>query len=171
VAISVPFLLDHCATKLDSGFSRLYNQYLLYNLKQYIHDKRAHLQRIQQHAEADILAALGNLRGIHSFWQYDQQVISALYGFKDVHDYYQQSSSRQFLHAIRVPTLIIQAADDPFMTPAVIPDAHELSDSVTVEVSERGGHVGFVTGESPLQPRYWLDERIPAYIANALHAR
>lgn len=164
VAVSVPFLLNLCATKLDSGFSQLYNQYLLHNLKQYVHAKRAHLHRLKHFDDAQKLADLGNLKGIHSFWQYDHQVIAKLYGFKDAQDYYQRNSSRQFLKTIQVPTLIIQAIDDPFMTTAVLPEPHELSDAVTLEATSAGGHVGFIGGENPLKPTYWLDKRIPGYL-------
>ena len=57
---------------------------------------------------------------------------------------------------------MIQASDDPFMTEAVLPSANELSDSIEFEV-RRGGHVGFVEG-LPFRPRYWLEERIPAFL-------
>ena len=65
--------------------------------------------------------------------------------------------------SIRVATLVIQAEDDPFMTPDVLPDPGELSDCVTLQVTPRGGHVGFVEG-APWQPGYWLERRIPEFL-------
>jgi predicted alpha/beta-fold hydrolase len=63
-----------------------------------------------------------------------------------------------------VPTLVIQAADDPFMTLEVLPEEHELSPSVHLEIAQGGGHVGFVAGAYPFRPRYWLEQRIPEFL-------
>ena len=96
-------------------------------------------------------------------------MIAQLYDFANVEDYYQRSSSRQFLQAITVPTLLIQAQDDPFMTPEVIPELSELSASVSLEISAAGGHVGFISGNNPLQPEYWLEQRIPEFLQQQLN--
>jgi uncharacterized protein len=61
--------------------------------------------------------------------------------------------------------VILQSRDDPFMTEEVLPLASELSDAVTLEISDAGGHVGFVFGRHPLAPRYWLEERIPELLS------
>ena len=86
-----------------------------------------------------------------------------MHGFKDAEDYYTRSSSKGFLKHIQTPTLILHAADDPFMTPEVVPKAEDLSLSVCLELSEQGGHVGFIHG-TPTKPQYWLEERIPEYL-------
>jgi uncharacterized protein len=164
VAVSVPLVLSLCATKLDSGFSKLYRANLLRELKHYVIAKQRHLQQLGISTEADKLKQLGDLSTINSFWQYDDRVVAPLHGFRDVHDYYQRSSSRQFLKKITVPTLVIQAMDDPFMTRAVLPEPEELSTSVQLEVVQSGGHVGFVAGKNPLQPQYWLEQRILAFL-------
>lgn len=62
------------------------------------------------------------------------------------------------------PLLIIHAKDDPFMTPDVIPKAEDLPDCVEYQLTEHGGHVGFVSG-SLRNPQMWLEQRIPAWIA------
>lgn len=167
-AVSVPILLDVCASQMDRGFSRFYRDRLVTELKAYLRHKRLHLERIGCLQEARRIAELGDLSGVKSFWEYDQRVIAALYDFRDVDDYYRRSSSRQFLSSISVPTLIIQARDDPFMTDEVIPDADELAREVRLEVSSAGGHVGYVSGIWPGQPRYWLDRRIPSFLAERL---
>jgi hypothetical protein len=167
VAVSVPLLLNECADKLDNGFSKLYRDYLLRELKQYMRIKLRHLQRIGQHEQAERILKLGDLSGIKSFWQYDDKVVAGLHGFKDAHDYYRRSSSRQFLKHIRVPTLVLQAKDDPFMTERVLPTSAELSDQVQLEVCAGGGHVGFVGG-SLLRPEYWVEERIGEFLRRHL---
>lgn len=163
VAISVPLVLSECADKLDRGFSKIYRDYLLRELKHYMHVKHRHLQAINQHEQADRISALGELSGIKSFWQYDDKVVAGLHGFASAHDYYQRSSSRQFLKHIRVPTLILQAKDDPFMTERVLPSPAELSAQVELEICDGGGHVGFVSG-SLFKPGYWLEERINTFL-------
>ncbi|MEC4749419.1 hydrolase [Methylomicrobium sp. Wu6] len=164
IAVSVPLVLSICASKLDSGFSKIYRKNLLNELKHYVRLKLQHLETLGIEAEAEKIRQLGDLASIDSFWQYDDVVVAKLHGYRDVHDYYQRSSSRQFLKSITVPTLVIQAADDPFMTVEVLPEEHELSPTVLLEIAQSGGHVGFVTGVYPFRPRYWLEQRIPEFL-------
>jgi predicted alpha/beta-fold hydrolase len=170
VGVSVPLQLDICATRMDQGASRLYRDRLLRELKDYLSAKRAHLQRIGRPDEARHIEALGDWRAIRSFWEYDHRIVAGLYGFRDAEDYYERSSARQYLRAIRVSTLVIQALDDPFMTPKVLPDADELSAAVLIEVTRHGGHVGFVEGHDSARPGYWLDTRIPDFLAGQFAA-
>ena len=168
IAVSVPLVLSACATKLDGGFSRLYRKKLLDELKQHIQEKQRHLERQGKRLEASRIERLGDLSGIKSFWQYDDRVVAKLHDFKNVHDYYQRSSSRQFLKSIAIRTLLIQAVDDPFMTKDVLPDQDELSASVHLEITQGGGHVGFIAGEIPFKPDYWLERRIPEFLRQQL---
>jgi hypothetical protein len=164
VAVSVPLVLGICATKLDSGFSKLYRGKLLNELKAYMHVKLQHLESTGQSEEAMKIRELGDLSTINSFWQYDDRVVAKLHGFNDVHDYYRRSSSRQYLKSIAVPTLLIQAVDDPFMTQEVLPNQDELSPHVQLEFTRHGGHVGFVSGSIPFRPKYWLEQRITEFL-------
>ncbi|MCX7102839.1 MAG: hydrolase [Methylobacter sp.] len=169
VAVSVPLLLGICATKLDKGFSKLYRLNLLQELKLYMQLKLQHLESQDRTEEIMKIKALGDLSNISSFWQYDDKVVAKLHGFTDVHDYYQRSSSRQYLKLIAVPTLVIQAGDDPFMTREVIPKLDELSPKVHLEISRHGGHVGFISGSNPFKPKYWLEQRIPEFLTGLVY--
>ena len=168
VAVSVPLVLSTCATKLDKGFSKLYRGNLLRELKHYVRAKHRHLEKLGKLQEARKIEQLGDLSHIESFWQYDDRVVARLHGFKNVQDYYQRSSSRQFLKSIAIPTLLIQSLDDPFMTEDVLPERDELTSSILLEVTQGGGHVGFVAGENPFKPEYWLEQRIPEFLATNL---
>jgi len=168
VAVSVPLVLSACATKLDSGFSRFYRGNLIRELKDYMQVKINHLLRNKRIEELEKIQQLGDLSGIKSFWQYDDQVVAKLHGFDSAEDYYKRSSSRYFLKTIAVPTLLIQSEDDPFMTDKVIPDKKELSPHVIMEITQGGGHVGFVAGKIPFRPRYWLEQRIPEFLQQQL---
>ena len=164
VAISVPLVLAECATKLDNGFSRIYRHNLIQGLIHYVQRKHAYLEKIGAEKEAIKIKQLGDLSNIKSFWEYDDRVVAKLHGFKNVHHYYQLSSSRQYLNKIKIPSLLIQSIDDPFMNKNVIPSIDELSSSVTLEVTNKGGHVGFISGNNPLNPEYWLEQRVLDFI-------
>ncbi len=164
VAVSVPLVLSLCAEKMDLGFSRLYRNRLLMELKQYMARKHAFLRATGKHTEAEKITRLGDLAKIKSFWEYDDRVVAPLHGFRDVHDYYRLSSSRQYLKDIAIPTLLLQDRADPFMTEKVIPGADELSSKVCLEVTEGGGHVGYINGQNPLRPGYWLEMRIVEFL-------
>jgi len=168
-AISVPMVLSACATKLDAGFSRVYRYSLIRELKQYMKSKYVHLTSIGQLQEAVKISELGSLSSIKSFWQYDDQVVAKLHGYKSAADYYQKSSSRYFLKTIAIPTLVIQSFDDPFMTKEILPDRNEMSVKIELEITQRGGHVGFITGTNPFKPKYWLEQRIPDFLKYQLN--
>ena len=157
VAISVPMLLKHCADQMRSGFSRFYQYILLRKMKQKL------LAKYQQHDYQHLIGLKrDDIYRIKDFWEFDNAFTAPINGFTDATDYYAKASCRQYLASIRIPTLIIQSRDDPFMTPAVIPQQHELSESVQLELSDKGGHVGFVSGYL-WKPEFWLEKRIIKY--------
>lgn len=161
VAVSVPFDLDKSTRKMSQGMSWGYQQYFLNPLKKKI------LEKAQHHVFPFDMATL---KSIVSIREYDEHVTAPLHGFKDAMDYYRQSSARIFMPHIQVPTLLIQSEDDPFMAPNTIPSPNEVSPHVRMEVYEKGGHVGFVSGWNPLKPQYWLEKRIPMFFAEQLAA-
>lgn len=154
VAVSVPFQLDTGARRLEQGLSRLYQAHLLRSMKRSVALKK---RRMAHPVDSDELARC------RTFEEIDTCLTAPLHGFLDARDYYRRSSCRRFLGAIRTPVLILHASDDPFLTPAAIPGAGELAPPVTLELSARGGHCGFVAGVLPWRPRYWLDQRVPAF--------
>lgn len=150
VAVSTPFVLRDAMLRLDLGASRLYRGYLLRKLK-------AALRR--KFAERPFPLSI-DLTKVKDFNTFDERITAPLNGFKGVFDYYSQASCRQYLPHIDTPTLIIQAADDPFMFATTLPWEHELGPGVTLEIAAHGGHVGFVSGNRPWRPVYWLEQRI-----------
>jgi predicted alpha/beta-fold hydrolase len=96
----------------------------------------------------------GNLRSLKTIYDFDDRITAPLHGFDGADDYYARASSRQFLASIRIPTLVLHALDDPFMTPAGIPRATELAESVVLELTAQGGHMGFVHAGSAFLPRF-----------------
>jgi predicted alpha/beta-fold hydrolase len=162
VAVSVPFQLNKSVDRLREGFSRVYEKHLLRCLC------RKMAEKFETQSAPIPLPSLASLQTIR---QFDNEITAPLHGFSSAEDYYVQSSSRQFLKSIQVPTLVLHAKDDPFMPASVIPEASELSAAITLEVLPKGGHVGFVGGSVPWRPQYWLDERIPAFLRHYLLSR
>ncbi|CAG0908157.1 unnamed protein product [Cyprideis torosa] len=155
VAVSVPYRLGECAKRLQSGFSRLYEKHLLRSLKASVSARLG---------EMDLGITQKQIRGLHSFYDFDDQVTAPLHGYNGVEDYYGRASAWQWVHRIQVPTLLIHALDDPFMYPATVPSPQDLNDHVTLELSDHGGHVGFIAND-PKQP-YWLEQRIPEWFVS-----
>jgi predicted alpha/beta-fold hydrolase len=159
VAVSVPFVLHCAADRMQHGFSRLYQWQLIRSMRHAVNEKRRQI---------NLPIKVHDLSVLKTFRDFDEHVTAPLHGFDSAEHYYTVSSSRQYLKKIKVPTLMLHARDDPFMTEAAIPRNEELSETVTLELSRYGGHVGFVAGAWPWHPRYWLEERIPAYLARYL---
>ncbi|WP_447588348.1 hydrolase [Aquipseudomonas campi] len=163
VAVSVPFRLDHCAERIDRGFSKVYQAHFMRALIAYVRDKQ---RSFAHNGHADRLAALeslGSLEGMRTFWDFDGRFTAPLHGYADADDYYRRASSRYYLGEIRTPTLIIQASDDPFVFPHSVPEPDELSASTQLELHARGGHVGFIGG-SMRRTDYYLETRIPQWL-------
>jgi len=153
-AVSVPFDLAAGAARLEQGLSQIYQWWLVRALRRKIRTK---FIRMKAPIELSALSLQ------QTFRQFDNYVTAPLHGFRDADDYYTRSSSKQYLKHIRTPTLILHAVDDPFLDPAALPQADELSVAVRFELSQHGGHVGFVGGRWPWRPEYWLDRRIPLF--------
>ena len=150
VAVSVPFDLAVCSDAIEKGFSRVYMWELLARMRR---NAKRKFSRIQAPV------TLPDIDALRTFRQFDETMTAPLHGYRDAEDYYTRASSKPFLKRIQVPTLVLHSADDPFMTPAVLPREDELSPAVRFELSQRGGHVGFMNG-SMLRPRRWLEGRI-----------
>tara|TARA_R110001592_G_scaffold4275_9_gene23947 strand:+ start:7366 stop:8364 length:999 start_codon:yes stop_codon:yes gene_type:complete len=164
VAVSVPFRLDQCADRLQVGFSRVYQTRFLRDMLAYVANKRRLFAHQGWDVEYASLAALGSLEGMDSFWDFDARVTAPLHGYASAEDYYRRCSSRFFLGTIAVPTLIVQALNDPFVYPHSLPEQAELSPCTQFELHAGGGHVGFVEG-SPGRPCFYLERRLPEWFA------
>ncbi|MCG8313313.1 MAG: hydrolase, partial [Pseudomonadales bacterium] len=162
VAVSVPYDLGKTSTSMDQGFSKVYRNKLLGELKDLMQKKKRLFGRTNREFKTTY-DNFGNFKKLKTFTQFDDKVVAPLHGFNDAADYYARCSSRQFIANIKIPTLLIHSTDDPLMQPDVIPTPEDLSDQVCHEFYANGGHVGFVAG-SPMRPLYWLEKRIPDFL-------
>ena len=158
-AVSVPLNLHASSEALSRGVSRFYQTYLLRRMK---HSVSRKFNRHTAAFDWDRAMRAG------TFAEFDDAVTAPLHGFANKDDYYDRCSSMSFLNSIQRPTLVINSRDDPFLSPDIIPVESSLSESVIIEVSERGGHVGFIAGGTPWRPRYYLPKRIIAFLDSQL---
>ncbi|MCG3865361.1 MULTISPECIES: hydrolase [unclassified Photobacterium] len=158
-AVSPPLNLASCSARIQQGFSKIYQQYLLSSMK------RTMAKRIILHQDKMPITHQ-QLDAINTVWQFDQHITAPLHGFIDADDYYQRCSGLQQLNLISTPLRIIHAKDDPFMTESVIP-SQPLPSNIDYNLYEKGGHVGFVSG-SIFKPTFWLEHSVPTWFKTKL---
>ena len=158
ISVSAPMQLDISAKTINQGFSKIYQNHLLKNLKKDL------LAKYKKHPLEKLIGLKkSQINDIKTIWEFDELYTSKIHHFKTAQNYYKLSSAKQYLKNITIPTLIIHALDDPFMSKDILPSKDELSSSITLEVSRHGGHVGFIGG-GIFNPIYWLENRIVNYI-------
>lgn len=150
VAFSVPCDLASSSRRLESWLNRrLYMRRFIRPLLAKVEGKRA------RHPE---IPGIDPRTRLETFKQFDDRYTAPLHGFRDAEDYWERCSSRPRLPGIRVPTLLVQAANDPFLAEDCYPYAEAgESDFFHLEVPRGGGHVGF---GSPWQTRNWAESRV-----------
>ena len=158
MAVSVPFDLANTAEHLTTGFSRIYQRHLIRLVRKKV---------LAKHREMPLPMDLEAFNQARTFYHVDNMA-AKLHGFDSADDYYEKASARQFLKTIKVPTLVLHSENDPFMTQAAIPNQSELSTDVTLELTQSGGHVGFVYGTNPLKPKYWIDKRFREFFSKVV---
>jgi predicted alpha/beta-fold hydrolase len=157
VAVSAPVDLQIAARQLDFGWNKLiYTRDFLRTMKRKV------LEKISTHGlPLDPLA----VRAASTFREIDNIYTAPVHGFRDAEDYWIRSSSKPWLRHIKVPTLLINARNDPFFPGDALPARADVSAAVSLEYPESGGHVGFVSGNFPGHLA-WLPRRILRFFAN-----
>jgi len=148
---SVPLDLYTSSLQISKPSNWIYSRRFLKSLKKKIKTK------------ANLMPGLDltNLENITSLEQFDDYYTGPLHGYKNARDYYQRCSAMGFLDTITVPTLIVNALNDPFLSKECFPS--EIKNSfVQFEMPSRGGHVGFSQfNENGL---YWSEQRALEFI-------
>ena len=149
-AVSAPVDLAAGGHALARGANRLYTRMFLQTLKA----KSA--AKLRTHPGAFDETAMQAARNLYEF---DNVVTAPLHGFRDTNDYWARASALPWLKSIAVPTLVLNAKNDPFLPRAALPTTQHISASVTLAQPEHGGHVGFMTSLSQ-SGLAWLPEQL-----------
>ena len=152
-AVSAPLDLAAANAALSSGFNRIYARHFLRTL---IPAALAKEQRFPGRID------VGRARAALTLRDFDDAVTPPLHGFLGADDYYARSSAGPLLAAVHTPTLLLHAANDPFLPRAALPRREDLPSAVSIEVTAHGGHVGFVHDALPGRVD-WLPQRLLAH--------
>ena len=156
-AVSAPLDLGAAGRSLDLGLNRLlYTRHFLATLKPKSLAKLGRFPGIYDAAR---------VHGARTFYEFDNLVTAPLHGYRDTDDYWTRASSGPWLERIRVPTLLINARNDPFLPePALEAAARKAAPSLVLEFPRSGGHAGFLSGPFPGR-HHWLPQRLFGFFA------
>ena len=149
-AISTPLDVHAGGRALSQGFALVYTMSFLKSLK------RKALSKLEQYPglfDRDAMLAC------RTMYEFDNIVTAPLHGFLDAEEYWTRATTRPLLPDVVVPTLVLNARNDPFLPSAALPTRAEVSPAIELDQPEAGGHVGFMTGPFPGRID-WLPRRI-----------
>ncbi|MEW9897768.1 hydrolase [Chitinivorax sp. PXF-14] len=150
-AISAPLDLVAAGPVLDAGLNKhIYTREFMRTLK---------TKALAKLATYPTLADHKRVTDATTFHEFDDAFTAPVHGFKGKDDYWARSSSKPWLRAIKVPALVINAQNDPFLPASALPTRSEVARSVETEFPLHGGHVGFLSGTFPGHLG-WLPSRL-----------
>ncbi len=158
-AVSVPYDLSRAAHNLDHGFNqKIYARLLL---------KRLRKQALEKEKQYPGILDIEKVKHAHTFQVFDREVTARLNGFKDEYDYWTKSSAVNYLDGIKIPVLLIHAANDPFLPKQDLPlEKIKQSGYLKLLLTSDGGHLGFVSGKIPFHQNRWLEHAIFKFFKN-----
>lgn len=155
---SVPVELADSAVLMAQPHNRIYMNHFMRGLQQKIRSKAKMFPELYD---------TEGLSAIKTFAAFDDKYTGPIHGFHNAADYYRRCSAKQFLSSITIPTLLVQAADDPFLPPSCYPkDEAACSPDLFLEIPKYGGHVGFI-GER-YTANYWTEDRVVLFFTSIM---
>jgi predicted alpha/beta-fold hydrolase len=152
-AVSAPLDLMAAGVAIGRVINRVYTRHFLATLKP---------KSLAMAARFPGLLDASRIRRVRTLWDFDDIVTAPLHGFAGTIDYWTRASSKPWLASIAVPTLVINARNDPFIPAQSLPTPREVSAFVTLEQPRHGGHAGFAAGHFPGHVD-WLPARLLHY--------
>ncbi|MGB3288502.1 MAG: alpha/beta fold hydrolase [Burkholderiaceae bacterium] len=154
-AVSVPLDLVACGTRLSESWfgKRLYSRYFLRTMKLKMHEKAKRFP-----GNIDVL----RINQVKSLREFDDLYTAPMHGYKNALDYWTRASSKPLLKNIAVPTLVLNARNDPFIPEPSLPGSQECSSAILLHQPAEGGHAAFVTNPFPGHIG-WLPARLARY--------
>ena len=160
-AVSAPVDLMAAGDALGRGFNLVYTRAFLATMRKKAEEK---LARFPGLFDGEAMRSARTLR------EFDDVVTAPLHGLRDTDDYWTRASSKPVLVRIEVPTLVLNARNDPFLPEDALPGPSEVSRAVRLELPDEGGHAAFVSAPFPGDID-WMPGRVTAFFEEALAAR
>lgn len=154
VVISPPIDVEYCVNRFSKGATRFYDRYLA----------RVHYRQLRRSE-----SLVKHARHVVGGWrprgqrEFDEWYTAGVCGFDSVEQFYDDTSSRRLLPNVRVPTLLIASRDDP-LVPVELFERLESLPSITLHLTDHGGHLGFIGRQGPDPDCRWMDWRIVDFI-------
>lgn len=139
-SIGSPLDLAAGGAALGRGINMIYTRMFLATLKS---KALAKLERFPD------IARIEQLRASRNLYEFDNEYTAPIHGFRNTEDYWEMASGKRWLQAVRIPYLVLNARNDPFVPATSLPQPHEVSHSVELEQPAEGGHIGFARGPWP----------------------
>jgi len=155
-SICAPLDLAAGGDALGRGFNLVYTRMFLATLKK---KALAKILRFPGVARADAIAAARDL------YDFDNEFTAPVHGFRDTADYWHRASGKPWLRTVKIPHLVLNALNDPFVPARSLPRPADVSTFVRLEQPRDGGHVGFARGRPPGELGF-LPERVFAFFAS-----
>lgn len=152
-AVSAPLDLMASGLAIARGANRIYTWSFLADLKP---KALSMARRFPELLDASRIARVGSL------WDFDEIVTAPLHGFTGTRDYWTRASSKPWLGGIGIPTLVLNATNDPFIPAGSLPARGDVNAAVTLDQPRSGGHAGFAIGPFPGSNR-WLPRRLVSF--------
>lgn len=163
VGVSVPLDLTASGQALRHGFNRhVYTRHFIHTLLPKT------LAKLAKHPELTAQIDRRQLAAARTLYEFDNLYTAPMHGYRDVQDYWLRASSKPGLRQIAVPTLVLNARNDPFVPAASLPMVDEVSASVMLLQPEEGGHVGFTSGPFPGRNN-WLPQTLVSFFRYHSH--
>jgi len=161
LAIATPCdVVDSCH-QLQRPRNRMYLWWFLRTLR-----KKA-LEKLERHPD-EANFTVDDIRKVRNFIDYDNLYTAPAHGFKDAYDYYNTASSLNYIPAIKVPTLLLNAQNDPFLTPTCFPFGLTRDHAYVHFMAPRyGGHVGFANS-TRLAGEFWMEQKARWFLQHIL---
>ena len=154
--VSAPLDLMAAGLAIDRGFNLVYTRYFLKTLKP---------KALAMAARFPGMLDVPKLRAVRTMWAFDDVVTAPLHGFAGTRDYWTRASSKPWLREVALPTLVLNARNDPFVPAASLPDTRDVAPDVLLEQPAHGGHVGFLSGPAPGRLD-WMPRRVLHFLAH-----
>lgn len=156
-AISAPCDLKKTMESLEKKTNFIYSKRFLRSLK---------IKAMQKKDFLPNEISNESIKKIHSLKDFDDKFTAPIHGFKDAFDYYNKCSCKQFLKNIKIPTLILNALDDPFLTKESFPiEEVKENNNLMLITPKHGGHVGF----SSFTNHYWSEKKVLEFMTKHSH--